>query len=193
MEKMLYYVRHGQTVFNLRRKMQGWSDSPLTELGERQAAWVRDYFIEKGIDFDHAYCSTSERCCDTLEIITKMPYTRTKKLKEMCYGLLEGESLDLSALGDRKREEVYYLQFGGSSSLDVRDRMVNFITEILEIEDHKNVLVVSHGACGYYFLSGLNLPKDKMPERLTNACVIVLGFENGKYDLKEIVENPVVE
>lgn len=193
MEKMLYYVRHGQTVFNLRRKMQGWSDSPLTELGERQAAWVRDYFIEKGIDFDHAYCSTSERCCDTLEIITKMPYARTKKLKEMCYGLLEGESLDLSALGDRKREEVYYLQFGGSSSLDVRDRMVNFITEILEIEDHKNVLVVSHGACGYYFLSGLNLPKDKMPERLTNACVIVLGFENGKYDLKEIIENPVVE
>lgn len=90
MEKILYYVRQGQAVFNLRKKMQGWSDSPLTKLCERQAAWVWDFFMEKGIEFDHAYCSTSERCCDTLEIITKMPYTRTKKLKEMCYGLLEG-------------------------------------------------------------------------------------------------------
>jgi probable phosphoglycerate mutase len=26
-------MRHGQTLFNLRRKVQGWCDSPLTKLG----------------------------------------------------------------------------------------------------------------------------------------------------------------
>ena len=38
MNKDLYLVRHGQTIFNLKRIIQGWSDSPLTQLGCDQAA-----------------------------------------------------------------------------------------------------------------------------------------------------------
>ncbi len=37
MKKTLYLMRHGQTLFNLRRKIQGSCDSPLTELGREQA------------------------------------------------------------------------------------------------------------------------------------------------------------
>ena len=29
----LYLVRHGQTLFNVLRRKQGWCDSPLTEVG----------------------------------------------------------------------------------------------------------------------------------------------------------------
>lgn len=32
MSKTLYLMRHGQTMFNLRGKVQGASDSPLTSL-----------------------------------------------------------------------------------------------------------------------------------------------------------------
>ena len=32
MKKDLYLMRHGQTLFNVRRRIQGWCDSPLTEL-----------------------------------------------------------------------------------------------------------------------------------------------------------------
>ena len=32
MSKILYLMRHGQTMFNLRGKVQGASDSPLTKL-----------------------------------------------------------------------------------------------------------------------------------------------------------------
>jgi probable phosphoglycerate mutase len=31
--KDLYLMRHGETLFNIRRKIQGWCDSPLTENG----------------------------------------------------------------------------------------------------------------------------------------------------------------
>ena len=65
MKKTLYLMRHGQTLFNLRRKIQGACDSPLTELGKEQAKIAGKYF--KDIKIDHAYCSTSERCSDTLE------------------------------------------------------------------------------------------------------------------------------
>lgn len=37
MSKTLYLMRHGQTMFNLRGKVQGASDSPLTSLGISQA------------------------------------------------------------------------------------------------------------------------------------------------------------
>ena len=62
MEKVLYLVRHGQTLFNVQHKIQGWCDSPLTDLGIEQAKRVTNYFDSHDICFDHAYSSTSERC-----------------------------------------------------------------------------------------------------------------------------------
>lgn len=44
MKKTLYLMRHGQTLFNKRRKVQGWCDSPLTELGIKQAEAAANYF-----------------------------------------------------------------------------------------------------------------------------------------------------
>ena len=35
MKKTLYLMRHGQTLFNVQHKIQGWCDAPLTELGMR--------------------------------------------------------------------------------------------------------------------------------------------------------------
>ena len=37
---MIYLVRHGQTEFNSERRIQGRFDSPLTDLGVRQARAV---------------------------------------------------------------------------------------------------------------------------------------------------------
>lgn len=45
MSKILYLMRHGQTMFNLRGKVQGASDSPLTELGISQAKQAGHYFL----------------------------------------------------------------------------------------------------------------------------------------------------
>lgn len=67
--KHLYLVRHGETLFNKRRKIQGWCDSPLTPLGIQQAKEVKEKLEKLNIQFDSFYCSTSERASDTLEII----------------------------------------------------------------------------------------------------------------------------
>ncbi len=44
MKKTLYLMRHGQTLFNLQHKIQGWCDSPLTELGIKQAKVAGKWF-----------------------------------------------------------------------------------------------------------------------------------------------------
>lgn len=81
-------MRHGQTLFNLEHKIQGWCESPLTELGINQAKIAGRYFTDNKIQLDHCYASTSERASDTLELVTggKLPYTRLKGIKEWNFG-----------------------------------------------------------------------------------------------------------
>ena len=69
----LYLVRHGQTMFNEKRVIQGWCDAPLTSEGEEQAERIGRYFAREGIAFDHAYTSTLTRTQQTIERIVDMP------------------------------------------------------------------------------------------------------------------------
>ena len=190
--KMLYLMRHGQTMFNEQHRIQGWCDSPLTELGLRQADAARVWFEENGVHFDAAYSSTSERCCDTLERITDIPYTRSKGLKEMNYGLLEAESERLAAHGP-KEAETYYLRYGGSSSNDVRDRMVETLSSIMRKDGHNSVLAVSHGAASFNFLRGIGADLDMVRSKLTNCCIFVLAFEDDRFVLLDCIPNPVIQ
>ena len=154
MEKHLYLMRHGETLFNARRKIQGWCDSPLTEKGIQQAQAAKECI--KDVCFDHFYSSTSERCCDTLEIVTdyKVSYKRLKQLKERNFGEFEGESEDLNPKRNSPLDyDDIFPHYGGEYRQEVIDRMYNTLKDIMDKEDHYNVLAVSHGGACYSFLS----------------------------------------
>ena len=36
----VYFIRHGETIFNVFARLQGWSDTPLTAKGEKDASKV---------------------------------------------------------------------------------------------------------------------------------------------------------
>lgn len=188
MIRTLYLMRHGQTMFNVQKRIQGWCDSPLTELGIKQAIRAKEYFDKEGIIFDYAYSSTSERCSDTLELITSMSYSRLKGLKEMYYGELEGESERLNCLTPQECI-TYYLQFGGESSNDVRDRMMNTLTDIMEKENHNNVLAVSHSGACFNFLRAIQDPMEELKKGFTNCCIFVYEYENHKFTLREVIRH----
>lgn len=190
MRKILYLMRHGQTLFNARRKVQGFCDSPLTEEGIRQAKVAGEYF--KDIEIDHYYSSTQERACDTLEIITdnKVPYVRLKGLKEMNFGKFEGESEDLNPKGPREYE-TFFIPYGGESSNDVRDRMVETCTEIMEKEDHKVVLAVSHGGACFNFLKAWQDPTEELKKGFPNCSIFKFEYEDKKFKLLEVIRPEV--
>lgn len=189
MPKRLYLMRHGQTLFNQQNKIQGWCDSPLTELGRHQAKVASQYFKDHQITFDHAYCSTSERCSDTLELVTTMPYTRLKGLKENFYGELEGESERLNRHLTPKDCETFYLQYGGESSNTVRDRMMETLTKIMEQADHFNVLAVSHSGACFNFLRGIQDPTEELKKGFTNCCIFVYIYEDNQFKLEEVIRH----
>lgn len=76
MVKALYLMKHGKALFNVLHKIQGWYDLSLTEKGIEQAKKAGQWFQDNQIIFDHAYSSTSERYCDTMELVTDIPYQR---------------------------------------------------------------------------------------------------------------------
>ena len=57
----LYVVRHGQTYFNIFNKLQGWSNSPLTQKGIDGAVETGKRLAD--IDFKATYCSDMPRAC----------------------------------------------------------------------------------------------------------------------------------
>lgn len=85
-------MRHGETLLNLRHKIQGASDSLFTENGIAQAKKVALFVLR--LNIDHAYCSSSELTSDNLKHATEhaSPYTCLKNLKEMTFGALNAKA-----------------------------------------------------------------------------------------------------
>ncbi|MCF0115333.1 MAG: histidine phosphatase family protein [Erysipelotrichaceae bacterium] len=190
--KKLYLVRHGETLFNVRKIIQGWCDSPLTENGIQQAKKCGAYFRSHNITFDHAYSSTSERACDTLEFITDMPYIRTKGLKEMNYGIFEGEAQYLGAPNKESRE-TYYAEHGGTTRKEVGERMLACLTDIMNQEGHECVLAVSHGAANNAFLREVLGYQPGIELIMKNCSFYEFNYENGQFEFVGYVDTQVDE
>lgn len=186
MTKRLYLMRHGETLFNKEGRIQGWCDSPLTDNGIKQALRARDYFVNNHITINHVFTSTSERCIDTLELITSLEYTRLKSLKEHNYGLLEGESERLNKHLTPKDCETFYLQYGGESSNDVKDRMVDTITNIMDQYD--NVLIMSHGGAIFNFIRGCGIDTTIFSKGVGNCAIFVFDYDK-EFKLVDLIRN----
>lgn len=94
----VYLVRHGQTYFNRYNRMQGWSDTPLTEKGI--ADGKRAGLVLSQIPFDQAYASDRSRAVDTAKYIlnenqkSDIPFNQIAGFREASYGFFEGANSD---------------------------------------------------------------------------------------------------
>lgn len=187
MKKTLYLMRHGQTLFNQRKKIQGFCDAPLTELGVKQAKIAGSYFKEHKISFDQAYSSTSERASDTLELITDKNYTRLKGLKEWNFGTFEGESEDLNPplpYGD------FFAAYGGEREIDFRNRLIETMENMMNQDNHEIVLAVSHGAaCAQFARYWEKKSEIGKITGLKNCCILKFEYENGKFTLVNFINH----
>ena len=194
MKKRIYLMRHGQTLFNLHKKIQGWCDSPLTDEGIRQAGYARRYFENANIQLDHAYSSTQERASDTLELTVDMPYKRLKGLKEMNFGIYEGESEYLHQPRSRKDQHSFereYVKFGGEANTDVVARFERTLREKMDQPDHQEALFVSHAAAIYFFtlkwFPEVIYHRDKV--KFANCSILVWDYEDGKFEFVESIDH----
>lgn len=191
MTKTLYLMRHGETLFNQLHKKQGWCDSPLTAKGIAQAKIAGEYFHQRGIVFDACYASTSERACDTLELVTDQPYQRLKGLKEWYFGLFEGQD---EALNPQLPYGDFFVYYGGEAEMAMRQRINQTLLKMMEEVEGETILAVSHGAAIRGFMRVWEEYTQVPPSnRLPNCCIMRFTYENKQFILEEMITHDFSE
>jgi probable phosphoglycerate mutase len=87
----LWLVRHGETTYNAARRIAGWCDPPLTELGRNQATSVGP--LLDGTTFDSVWSSDLRRAVETSRLAWGEA-TPDRRLRECNFGAYEGMPFD---------------------------------------------------------------------------------------------------
>lgn len=159
----LYLMRHGETLFNTQKRVQGACDSPLTELGIEQAKLAKTYFDQEGIAFDEVYSSTQERATDTAKLVSgREQVAQLKGLKEMSFGQFEAQAemlLPKFREGANSFEDLL-VPFGGEDIRQVGKRVHQAVAKVMAASTAENTLMVSHGAAmwGLILELGIQFP-----------------------------------
>ena len=142
----VYFVRHGQTVWNVENKICGATDIALTELGHQQAIETGKMLLEHGIQADEILYSPLIRAAETarhISEITGIPGRMEPRLKEQNYGKWESTARD--GLAFKKAKEDFCCRYeGGESMLQLAQRIYNLLDEIKEEADRKTYILVAH-------------------------------------------------
>lgn len=151
MSTTVYLTRHGQTEWNSRGRMMGRADEDINELGRAQAARLAAR-MEK-LRLDAVYTSPLTRALTTGAIIGKSHGLTPRPvpgLIEINYGDWEGlyrkeVALKWPELNKRMHDNPGGLAFPGGETFDQLEvRVVGAFNEVVNAEEGKDVLVVSH-------------------------------------------------
>ncbi len=248
-----FVVRHGQTLFNVMGKVQGWCDTPLTEEGVRGARALGRGLAN--VDFAAAYASDSGRAVQTLETLLEaraaergelrfdgglvfregadafdpagghgalglgseferdaaapLPVARDARLREWCYGDLEGEpgeelhrvfaqgfgrELSFAELNSRLPEVADVIAEADRSGRaerfgDVERRLRGFFADAGRRASEAgggNVLVVTHSFVVRTIVYLLEPARVNDPLKILNASVTKLDFDGERFSLGEV-------
>ncbi|MCI5873605.1 MAG: histidine phosphatase family protein [Clostridiales bacterium] len=185
-----YITRHGQTEYNVQELVQGWCDSPLTELGIEQAQALSNGL--KDIDFAAVYTSDSKRAVDTCNLIMEgrdVDITVTEGLREINFGELE--ATDASTLWDDEYHAwVGYDDVGGETYEETGARVKRVLDlAAADLPEGGNVLISTHGLSIISLLDVI-CPDDPLYQTLEagldNCSITILEYDNGAYTLKAL-------
>lgn len=192
----IYFVRHGQTIWNVEKIFQGLKDSPLTELGIEQAKKLSKKL--ENIYFDKIYSTSLKRAFDTANYIKG---NREQEVEifddfvEISMGEMEGvRREEFEKMYPQQLEAFYNNQidydpspYGGETFLEIRKRVEKGLKKFIELnKNYKRVLVVSHGATLkvlFHYLSGKPMSELVNEEIPKNTSYTIVKYENGNFKI----------
>ena len=152
----LYFVRHGESEANTRHVISNRESSfHLTPKGIQQAENLAEQI--KDLPFSAIFCSPVLRARETADILSAsigIPYQVTEALREYDCGILEEKSDEESWRHHRHYFDDWVLRKnytnkpeGGECFLDIQNRFVPFVDELVSANSHgdRHILLIGHG------------------------------------------------
>ncbi len=142
---ILYVMRHGEVKANLKNQINGRNNHGLTMKGKKQAKNNQQIIVNLKIDM--IFCSPLKRAIQTCKIATKNKY-------KIIYDnrLLERDSKNMQYKSIKEiNKDIWYnlskdIVYDNSEGFkSIVNRVNDFIKNIKDNYDDKNILIVTHG------------------------------------------------
>lgn len=141
----VYFIRHGESEWNVEDKICGATDIALTRKGHDQAVLTGRRFVEAGYRADEILYSPLQRAADTarhISEITGIPCRPEPRLTEQNFGIWEGTS-PRNSQAFMEAKQCFINSFEtGESMFRLAQRIYNLLDELRE--DPKTYILVAH-------------------------------------------------
>ena len=140
----LYFVRHGQSQWNVENKICGQTDIPLTDEGRAQARLTAQKIIDQKICAQKILYSPLSRAKETALIISEMTNISSQEepvLIEQNFGMYEGTPRDGLEFKQAKKEFLNRYQ-NGESMFFLAQRIYNLLDQLKN--EKKDFILVAH-------------------------------------------------
>ena len=189
----LYIIRHGETVWNKERRLQGRTDIVLSENGI-------DLAIKTGealalVDIEVIYSSPLSRAYDTAVYIRgsrDIPIIEDDRIREMSFGAYEG--MKESELEDTSFKYFfcdpckYTPSDEGETFEEVCVRAEAFMIDLMHKYGHtdKRIMIVAHGAMNKAIMMYVKkhpLSEFWKPDLQKNCSAIIVRYEDEQFNI----------
>jgi broad specificity phosphatase PhoE len=189
----LYYIRHGETDWNVARRLQGRQDIPLNARGRAQATHcgeiLRDLLPRDGRDaagLDYV-ASPLGRARVTMELaraamgLAPEGYTVEPQLAEISFGAWEGYTIaqmrerDPQGIVQREQDKWHFLAPGGESYKMVAARMGAWYETLT-----RDTVAAAHGGTARGLMAYLGIAKPAAAPLIDIEQGVVYVFEGEK-------------
>lgn len=186
----VYLIRHGETEWNAARKIQGQTDSNLTEIGINQARQAGKRLKNMGIT--HIIASDLGRTRQTAKLLSEYCHiepTFDARLRELNMGILETRSVNSLT----KEEEALRSSIingtpdgripQGESLTELTKRMREALDDCIQLPEGSRPVLVSHGiALGCLLGNVLGLPPyAERRLRLRNCSLSLVEYQSSPW------------
>ncbi len=192
----LYIVRHGETVWNAQKRLQGNTDIELNENGRRLAA-ITGHALEQ-TRIDKIYSSPLSRAYETAKLIAgtrNIPIFKNDLLKELSFGDWEGQNMSVLLKDENqkfryffKEPHLYEATEHGESLEDLCARAAVFMKTVIEPQerDCERIMIVGHGAINKALM--MHIKQQKMQFFWSgglqkNCNVMIVDYTDGVYTI----------
>ncbi|WAW05169.1 histidine phosphatase family protein [Oxalobacter formigenes] len=199
-------IRHGQTAWNKKKRLQGHSDIPLNEEGRLQAVTLAETLQNEPLDA--IFSSDLQRARQTANEIARyhqLPVQINKSFRERCYGICEGMMSDEIRAAYPDLYEAWYAadpdlffpdgERKTESPRQFHHRASNALFNVAARHSGKKLAIVTHfGVIETAYRIARNIPlgtQCRMP--VLNTSINRFRFIDGKLELLEWGESAHLE